>query len=104
MTRRLILDDDPDRHAAFEKRYAGDQRTHVYNVAEFELAVEIGRYDVVHLNHDDDLDTRLAAGWLARANWTPDTIYIHYGPPAVYRLLREHGFTDVRVEPFSFDG
>lgn len=49
----IFLDDDQERHDAFEKQSVGDVVFHVYNVPEFRTLFRTGVvFDIAYLDHD----------------------------------------------------
>ena len=63
MTRVLILDDDENRHAEFERILHGTSRLHVYTAAQAIAALrDNAPYDLVCLDHDlGDCQNRMLA-------------------------------------------
>lgn len=108
--RILILDDAASRHAAFELKFHGIERTHVYNYRACVNALERDdAYDVAYLDHDlgDEQVTGLdVARHIAAMSpeKQPKTVIVHsWNPRGAQRMidvLRE-GSVLCFYEPFK---
>lgn len=101
----LILDDDTERHAGFQKILAGNELAHAYTYSEFVGLARSGAYDMVCLDHDlgfehapdtvredgvvRELTGQDAARWLVNnPNHCPDNILIHSHNPVGASAMR----------------
>ena len=126
--RILFLDDDKVRHDAFAKQFAHDDRVHVTNYADFEIALAGDKFDGIFLDHDlndfgrnsvisdggmygSHYDYELTGVDAARlivrlpAEKIPGTVVVHSWNPGgadnIANILRDAGINVARA-PFSY--
>lgn len=111
--RVLILDDDQDRHHAFDKKLPNASRTHVYTAEQAIMALDHSpAFDIVFLDHDlkadnpgtgTDVALHIARN-LPRSK-TPGLVWIHSWNPEGRRkmaqILRRDGI-QTTVQRFKY--
>jgi len=118
----LILDDDAERHAGFDKILDGHELAHAYTYSQFVGLAKSDAYDMVCLDHDlgfehnpdvvresgevRELTGQDAALWLVNnPDHCPANILIHshnpVGASAMRRILSELPGKKIVVRPYS---
>ena len=96
----LILDDDPVRHRAAKRAYAGHQLQHAYNMSDFQNSCLTYRFDMISFDHDigDNTDGYRLACWffdtIPMDKW-PSLVRVHsmnpVGAKKIIDLVRDNG-------------